>query len=55
MPRGACLTLDQSWRLARGWYGPDRRERDWRRKTIEEAEALFAELGLTAPFWALRR
>ena len=54
LPRGATLTLDQSWKLAEAWYGPDRREPEWRRKTVDEAEALFAELGLTSPFWKLR-
>jgi hypothetical protein len=54
LPRGALLSLDQGWRLAQAWYGPDRREPDWRRKTVEEVEALFLELGLTEPFWSLR-
>jgi hypothetical protein len=53
-PRGGTLSLDQAWRLAKAWYGPDRRELDWRRRTVEEAEALFAELDMTAPFWSLR-
>ncbi len=54
LARGAILTLEQSWRLAQAWYGPDRREMAWRRKTVDEAEALFAELGLTSAFWSLR-
>jgi len=54
LSRGALLNLDQGWRLAQAWYGPDRREPDWRRKTVDEAEALFDELGLTSPFWNLR-
>ena len=29
--------------------------RDWRRHTLEETEALLAEVGLTGPFWNLRR
>jgi hypothetical protein len=52
--RGAILTLDQTWRLAQAWYGPDRRDPAWRRFTVEEAEAILAGLGLTAPFWKLR-
>jgi hypothetical protein len=28
-------------------------EFDWRRKTTEEIETLWAELGFTAPFWDL--
>jgi len=54
MARGGALSLDQAWRLARAWYGPDRRAPQWRRRSIEEAEALFAELGLISPFWHLR-
>jgi len=48
------LSLDQGWRLAQAWYGPDRRVPEWRRKTVEEAEALFEELGLKGEFWRLR-
>lgn len=50
---GAILGLDQTWRLAQAWYGDDRRAIDWRRKTIDEAEALFADLGLASDFWNL--
>lgn len=53
LPRGGILSLDQCWRLAQMWYGPDRREPNWRRKTAAEAEAIFNQLGLTAPFWRL--
>ena len=52
--RGGTLTLDQCWRLAHAWYA-DRLSPDWRRRTVEETEALFAELGLEGPFWRLRR
>jgi hypothetical protein len=52
--RGALLSLDQAWRLALAWYSPDRREPAWRRKNVDEVEALFAELGLTETFWNLR-
>ncbi len=51
--RGAVLTPEQQWRLADVWYA-DRLARDWRRKTPEEAEAVFADLGLDGPFWRLR-
>jgi len=54
LPRGGILSLDQGWRLAQAWYGPDRRVPEWRRKTVEEAEALFEELGLKGEFWRLR-
>ena len=54
LPRGEVLSLEECWRLAKAWYGPDRRELGWRRRTVDETEALFAELGLTSPFWRLR-
>ncbi len=53
-PPGGTLSLYQGWDLARDWYGPDRREPRWRRPTVEEAEVLFASLGLIGPFWSLR-
>lgn len=51
---GATIELDKTCRLAFAWYGPDRRRPEWRRRTVDEAEALFAEIGLTPPFWNLR-
>jgi hypothetical protein len=53
LPRGATLTPDQCWRLARGCY-KDKLAPSWRRHTLEETEALLAEVGLTGPFWNLR-
>ena len=52
---GGTLTLDQQWELARVWYGNhgNRTARDWRRRTPEEAEAVFASVGLTGEFWRL--
>lgn len=52
--RGAVLSLEQGWKLAKSWYGPDRRDPAWRRRTIDETEGLFAELGLTSGFWSQR-
>ena len=54
LPRGATLTPHQTWRLARAWYSPDRRDPSWRRRTVDETEELLASLGLTGPFWNLR-
>ena len=51
--RGAVFSLEQCWRLADSWYG-DRLAPEWRRRTPEEAETLFADLGLTGEFWRLR-
>jgi hypothetical protein len=49
---GAILTLEQQWELARVWYS-DRMSPNWRRRTPTEAEAIFANLGLTDGFWRL--
>lgn len=51
-PRGALLTLEQLWGLAAAWHG-DRMDLGWRRRTPEEAQALFDSLGLTGTFWSL--
>ncbi|HZC79843.1 MAG TPA: hypothetical protein VE258_18965, partial [Ktedonobacterales bacterium] len=50
-PRGETLTLEQTWELARRWYG-DRMRPDFHGRTPEQAQAIFSELGLTSPFWA---
>jgi hypothetical protein len=52
-PDARTLSLETGWKLARAWYGR-KLEPDWRRHTVEEAEALFAELGLAGDFWRLR-
>jgi hypothetical protein len=52
MHRGAVISLDQAWRLAHGWYR-DKAKPFWRRHTVKETEALFAEVGLRDPFWSL--
>ncbi len=52
-PRGGLLTVTQLWDLARIWY-EQRLEPRWRRRTAEEAQAVFEGIGLTGPFWDLR-
>jgi hypothetical protein len=49
-PRGGILNLEQGWRLAQEWYG-DRLSPQWRAKTVVEAEAAFAAIGLAGEFW----
>ena len=44
---------EQGWQLARAWYS-EKLSPDWRRKTLEESEAMLAGIGLTEPFWSLR-
>jgi hypothetical protein len=51
--KGAVFSLGQQWRLADAWYR-DRLSPDWRRRTIEEAEGVFTDLGLKGDFWRLR-
>jgi hypothetical protein len=53
LPPGGTMSPEQCWQLARAWYA-DKLAPDWRRKTLEEAEAALASLGLTDPFWSLR-
>ncbi len=53
LPRGGTMTPEQAWQLARAWYA-DKLSPDWRRKTLDEAEATLAAIGLTGPFWRLR-
>ncbi|MGI8925481.1 MAG: hypothetical protein ACR2HN_02395 [Tepidiformaceae bacterium] len=50
---GGTMTLATGWRLAHTWYH-DKLEPGWRRRSAEEAEAVFAELGLTGEAWRLR-
>ena len=53
-PRGEVFSLEQCFGLGKAWYTPDRRDPNWRRFTIDEAEAIFHSLGLTSDFWKLR-
>ena len=53
LERGSLLTPEQQWRLAHAWYA-DRLAPGWRRRTPEEAAAVFAEVGLVGDFWRLR-
>lgn len=52
-PRGEVLSSEQIWGLAKMWYREDRRESGWRRKTPQEAQQIFADLGLVSDFWQL--
>jgi hypothetical protein len=50
---GAMVDLATMWRLGKVWYA-DRLHDDHRRRTPAEATAVFADLGLTGPFWDMR-
>ncbi len=49
---GAVFTPRQGWALAEAWFA-DRLDPAWRRRTPEEAQAVFEKIGLTGPFWDL--
>ncbi|MGH2826516.1 MAG: hypothetical protein ACRDKF_06055 [Actinomycetota bacterium] len=49
---GAVMTLEQQWELAKRWYS-DRLDPDWRRRSPANAQQVFADCGLTGPFWNL--
>ena len=53
LERGELVTPEQIWALARAWYG-NVISPDFRRRSPDEAQAFFAEIGLTGPFWQLR-
>jgi hypothetical protein len=50
--RGAIVSLDDVWRLAKAWY-VDPRKPDWRPRTRDESQAVIASAGLTESFWTL--
>ena len=52
--RGESFPVGLCWQLARAWFDHHRGEPDWRRRTPDEVEAVFASLGLTSPFWRLQ-
>ncbi len=50
--KGAFMTPEQMWRLADTWYH-DRDDPNWRRRSADEAEEVFTEIGLGGEFWRL--
>jgi hypothetical protein len=54
LSHGAMLPLETAWRLALAWFSADRAAPEWQRPAVDDVEALFASLGLTGAFWALR-
>ena len=49
---GAVFDLARLWSLASAWYD-DRLNSDWRRRTIEERQAILDTAGLAGSFWSL--
>lgn len=52
LTQGGTMTPEQCWRLADAWYR-NRMEPSYERRTAAEAQAVFATIGLTGPFWEL--
>jgi len=52
LPRGAVLNIPALWDFARDWYG-NYLQKPWRKRTNEEARALFMRHGLVGPFWEI--
>ena len=52
IPRGETFAIEQAWELGRDWYS-DKLSPDWRRASADEAQAIFAGIGLTSDFWRL--
>ena len=48
------FTPDQMWLVAKPWF-EQRLARDWRRPTVDEAQALFDRAGLTGEFWRFQK
>lgn len=49
---GAVFSVDALWKLAQLWFH-DRLSPSWRRRTPDEAHAIFESCGLTGSFWRL--
>lgn len=50
LARGAVLSLQRVWELAKLWYA-DRLSPDFRGRTTDDAQAIFRQLGLRGEFW----
>lgn len=51
LPRGGVMTIPQLWGFASEWYG-GYLDQPWRKRSPEEAKAVFARHGLTSDFWS---
>jgi hypothetical protein len=52
LPEGGLMSVEALWRFASDWYG-DYLQKPWRKRSPEEAKAVFDRHGLTGPFWAM--
>jgi hypothetical protein len=46
------MSVDTLCELAHAWYS-DRLDADWRPHTLEQNQAILADLGLSGDFWRL--
>jgi hypothetical protein len=51
-PRGAVLTLAEMWALVQPWYR-GRLDEGWRGRSVEDAQRILDDVGLTGDFWRL--
>lgn len=51
--RGAVLSLQRVWELAKAWY-QDPRDPHWEPRSIEQSQAVLSSVGLTGAFWSLK-
>ncbi len=49
-PRGETLSLSQLWALTQAWYH-NRLDIKFHGRSLEEAQTIFRQVGLTVPFW----
>jgi len=52
IPRGDIQPVGQVLELSKRWYG-EHLTRDWTKKSIDDARAIFADLGFSHPVWNL--
>jgi hypothetical protein len=52
LERGAAFPFETAWRLVDAWYR-NRLSPSWHRRTPDEAQGVFEDLGLTGEFWKL--
>ena len=51
-PVGETMSLDRQWSLAKQWFA-GRDHPSWKKRSPEEAEAVFRRVGLESDFWRL--
>jgi hypothetical protein len=48
--RGAVLSIEKMWELSQHWYH-NRLSLDYHGRSMEQVQAIFADVGLTSEFW----